>query len=51
MDTLDKNDSCPGRMEQDSVDFITLLKMVGNLKLINHLFLEFSVYYFWTMVD
>lgn len=32
-------------------DFITLLRMVCNLKLVNCLFLEFSVYYFWTTVD
>lgn len=32
-------------------DFIMLLRTVLNLKLINYLFLEFSIYYFWITVD
>lgn len=49
VDTLDKEViHVSGRKVQD---FITLVRKVHNLKLINCLFLEFSVYYFQTAVD
>ena len=33
----------PGRMEWDSTDFIMLRRMAQNSKLMNYLFLEFSI--------
>lgn len=52
VEMLDKDMShVLGGMEQDLRDFITLLRMVNNLKLMHCLLLEFSTYYFWTAVD
>ena len=40
-----------GRTDRTVTDFITRLRMTGNFQLMNCLFLELSIYYFWTTVD
>lgn len=52
MDTLDRGMiHILGATEWDGMRFIMLLKMACDLKLVNCLFLEFSIYYFQILVD
>ena len=51
-DALDKGTiHILGGQGKTAQDFIRLLRTVYNLKLMNYLFLEFSIYYFQTTVD